>query len=80
MIRGSCPGVKKRAVTLRKSLQPVTTRTASEQITLKFIDTASTFGHGKFQTAEEKSKFMGPTKKDFEKEGKEKESKKQEAK
>jgi len=79
MIRGSCPGVKKRAITLRKSLQPVTTRTASEKITLKFIDTASTFGHGKFQTPDEKKKFMGPMKKDEEREAKEKEAKKVEA-
>jgi len=71
MIRGSCPGVKKRAITLRKSLVPVTTRTASEQINLKFIDTASTFGHGKFQTDKEKKSFMGPMKKDDEKEAKE---------
>jgi len=77
MIRGSCPGVKKRAITLRKSLVPVTTRTASEQINLKFIDTASTFGHGKFQTLKEKKAFMGPMKKDDEKEAKD--SKKVEA-
>jgi len=71
MIRGSCPGVKKRVITLRKSLVPVTNRTASEQISLKFIDTASTYGHGKFQTIEEKEKFMGQLKKDDEKEAKE---------
>ena len=28
-----------------------------EKITLKFIDTASKFGHGRFQTAEEKKNF-----------------------
>jgi len=27
---------------------------------LKFIDTASKLGHGRFQTAEEKDKFLGP--------------------
>jgi large subunit ribosomal protein L3e len=71
MLRGSCPGVKKRVITLRKSLVPVVNRTASEVITLKHVDTASTFGHGKFQTKDEKTKFMGPLKKDFEVEAKE---------
>jgi large subunit ribosomal protein L3e len=68
MIRGTCPGVKKRVITLRKSIVPVVDRSAQEVITLKFVDTASTFGHGKFQTAEEKRKFMGPLKRDYEKE------------
>jgi len=66
MIRGCCPGTRKRPITLRKSLVPVATRTATEQITLKFVDTASTFGHGKFQTPDEKSKFLGPLKRDLE--------------
>jgi len=30
-----------------------------EVITLKFIDTSSKLGHGRFQTADEKSKFYG---------------------
>jgi hypothetical protein len=29
-----------------------------EKINLKFIDTASKFGHGRFQTIEEKKAFM----------------------
>ena len=29
-----------------------------EKITLKFIDTSSKFGHGRFQTIEEKKNFM----------------------
>jgi len=70
MIRGSCPGVRKRVITLRKSLNPITNRTAAEVITLKFVDTASTHGHGKFQTVDEKRKFMGPLKKDLETETK----------
>jgi large subunit ribosomal protein L3e len=64
MLRGCVPGVKKRVITLRKSLLPRANRTATEQINLKWIDTASTFGHGKFQNADEKKKFMGPLKKD----------------
>jgi len=63
MIKGGCPGVKKRVITLRKSCVKQTSRTAQEEITLKFIDTSSKFGHGRFQTKEEKDKFMGPTKK-----------------
>jgi len=62
MIKGACPGVKRRMITLRKTLVAQTSRKAKEEITLKFIDTSSKFGHGRFQTAEEKKKFMGPTK------------------
>merc|ERR1711998_478934 len=62
MVKGCCAGVKKRVVTLRKSLLVQTSRNAQEEIKLKFIDTASKFGHGRFQTAQEKVKFMGPTK------------------
>lgn len=33
-------------------------RRALESIELKFIDTTSKFGHGRFQTAQEKRAFM----------------------
>lgn len=59
MIKGACPGTKKRVITLRKTLFPQTSRKAMEEIKLKFIDTASKFGHGRFQTAEEKAKALG---------------------
>merc|ERR1712054_275152 len=62
MIKGACPGVKRRLVTMRKSLVSQANRTAQEEISLKFIDTSSKFGHGRFQTADEKKKFMGPMK------------------
>jgi len=65
MLRGSCPGVKKRPITLRKSLLPQVKKVALEQITLKFVDTSSKFGHGRFQTPDEKKKFMGPVKKEY---------------
>ena len=55
-------GPKKRVITLRKGLYPVTTRNAAEEIQLKFIDTSSKFGHGRFQTKKEKEEFYGPTK------------------
>jgi large subunit ribosomal protein L3e len=67
MIRGCCVGPKKRVITLRKSLLVQTSRRSSEKITLKFIDTSSKFGHGRFQSHEEKSNFMGVLKKDKEK-------------
>ncbi|OQR98574.1 60S ribosomal protein L3 [Achlya hypogyna] len=60
MLKGAIIGVKKRALTLRKSLLVHTKRAALEPINLKFIDTSSKFGHGRFQTAEEKAKWMGP--------------------
>jgi len=59
MIKGSCMGLRKRIITLRKSLVPQVSRKANEKIELKFIDTASKIGHGRFQTKEEKSKFYG---------------------
>jgi large subunit ribosomal protein L3e len=65
MIRGCCIGPKKRVITLRKSLITQTKRFASEKIDLKFIDTSSKFGHGRFQTHAEKKSFMGKLKKDF---------------
>jgi len=64
MIKGCCMGPKKRVITLRKSLLVHTKRKATEKITLKFIDTSSKFGHGRFQTPQEKQLFMGPLKKD----------------
>jgi large subunit ribosomal protein L3e len=62
IIKGCCIGVKKRVLTLRKSLLPQTSRNALEKIKLKFIDTSSKFGHGRFQTLEEKEKFLGKLK------------------
>jgi len=66
MIKGACVGVKKRVLTLRKSLFAHTSRASLEKVSLKFIDTSSKFGHGRFQTSEEKRAFMGTLKKDIE--------------
>jgi len=63
MVKGATVGVKRRVLTLRKSLIHQTSRTALEKINLKFIDTSSKFGHGRFQTSAEKKKFMGRMKK-----------------
>ncbi|CAN8030172.1 unnamed protein product [Ixodes persulcatus] len=64
MLKGCIMGPKKRIITLRKSLLVHTKRAALEKINLKFIDTSSKFGHGRFQTPAEKHNFMGPLKKD----------------
>lgn len=62
LIKGCCVGPKKRVVTLRQTLLKQTSRVALEEIKLKFIDTASNGGHGRFQTSEEKAKFYGRVK------------------
>ncbi|EAY23506.1 hypothetical protein TVAG_071700 [Trichomonas vaginalis G3] len=62
MIKGSVVGTVKRAITLRKTININTRRIATEEINLKWIDTASKFGHGRFQTKEERSKFLGKLK------------------
>jgi len=59
LIKGAVIGTKKRCITLRQSLIPQTTRSALEQVSLKFIDTSSKFGHGRFQTSDEKLKILG---------------------
>jgi len=62
MLKGCIPGTKKRVITLRKSVHRQTNRVALEKIQLKFIDTSSKFGHGRFQTSDEKRKYMGQMK------------------
>jgi large subunit ribosomal protein L3e len=71
MLKGCCAGTKKRVITLRKTLLAQTSRSALEKISLKFIDTSSKFGHGRFQTSDEKAKFLGPLKKHAETKAKE---------
>jgi len=60
MLKGACVGVKKRPLILRKSMMHHSSRKHLEAIDLKFIDTSSKLGHGRFQTADEKAKFLGP--------------------
>lgn len=60
MIKGAVPGTKKRCVTLRKTIVPDHKRV--EPAALKFIDTSSKFGHGRFQTDAEKTAFLGQRK------------------
>jgi len=62
LLKGSIPGTKKRVITLRKSLMVHTSRRDLEKVQLKFIDTSSKFGHGAFQTRDEKNAFLGTLK------------------
>jgi len=60
MLKGCIVGTRKRCVTVRQSLVAHSKRCHLEEVSLKFIDTSSKYGHGRFQTADEKAKFMGP--------------------
>lgn len=60
MVKGGIVGTRKRPIILRKSNFVQTTNAALEKIEVKFIDTSSKIGHGKFQTLEEKDRFLGP--------------------
>lgn len=51
-----------------QTLRIQTSRDAVEVIDLKFIDTSSKFGHGRFQHPAEKRAFMGLLKKESERE------------
>jgi large subunit ribosomal protein L3e len=62
IIKGGVVGSTKRIITLRQSLRTHTKRRHIEKISLKFIDTSSKFGHGRFQTVEEKANFLGQLK------------------
>jgi large subunit ribosomal protein L3e len=66
IIKGSCMGNRKRPIVLRRPLLTHYKRKDMEKIELKFIDTTSKIGHGRFQTAEEKAKFLGPLKRNRE--------------
>jgi len=64
MLKGSCPGCVKRPITLRKPLVVPTNSVARENVTLKWIDTSSKFGHGRFQTDAERRAWTGTLKRD----------------
>jgi len=65
LLKGAVPGVKKRVITLRKSMFVHTSRRALEKVELKWIDTSSKFGHGAYQTPADKKQFLGTLKKDL---------------
>ncbi|KAM0681425.1 60S ribosomal protein L3 [Glugoides intestinalis] len=60
MLKGPVTGPCKRVVTLRKSLHRV--KDVVEDIAIKFVDTSSKNGRGRFQTSEEKRAFYGISK------------------
>ncbi|KAH9577526.1 Ribosomal protein L3 [Trypanosoma melophagium] len=64
MLKGSVAGPRRRVITLRRPMAPQTSRALTEKITLKFIDTSSKMGHGRFQTKKEKKQWFGPLKQD----------------
>ena len=63
MLKGCTVGIRKRTLMLRKGIVEKTLTGENAAINLKFIDTSSKFGHGRFQTSEEKAKFFGARKK-----------------
>jgi large subunit ribosomal protein L3e len=64
MLKGSVTGPRRRVITLRRPMAPQTSRQMTEKISLKFIDTSSKLGHGRFQTQKEKKAWFGMMKKD----------------
>lgn len=63
MVKGSVIGPRKRVLVLRKVACRNFKGANAEPITLKFIDTSSKFGGGRFQTSAEKREFFGKLKK-----------------
>jgi len=59
MLKGCIAGSRKRPVTLRKALLAPSRRSHVEPLNVKFIDTSSKYGHGRFQTVQEKYSFLG---------------------
>jgi large subunit ribosomal protein L3e len=62
MIKGCCVGIRKRTLMLREAMFPKTSAGENNAIALKFIDTSSKLGHGRFQTSDDKNKFFGKKK------------------
>ncbi|KAI5188557.1 large subunit ribosomal protein L3e [Nematocida sp. AWRm77] len=62
MIKGSVTGPRKRVLVIRKIEGRTFKGMNAEPVNLKFIDTASKIGSGRFQTAEEKKEFYGTLK------------------
>lgn len=59
LVKGAVIGTRKRPVVVRKTLFPVTKSWMTEELDIKFIDTSSKHGHGRYQTDAEKDKFLG---------------------
>ena len=57
ILRGCLMGPKKRVLRLRKSLICKKKNDSLQNTIIKFIDTSSKWGHGRFQTSNEKKNF-----------------------
>lgn len=57
MVKGPCVGPVKRVITLCKSYSETRKLRNVESIDIKFIDTSSKMGHGRFQTVGEKASY-----------------------
>ena len=62
MLKGCTAGLRKRVLVLRKAMFAPTLTGENAGVNLKFIDTSSKYGHGRFQTKDEKNKFFGARK------------------
>lgn len=60
LVKGQVLGCRKRPVVFRHPVVQGTRSWMTEKVDVKFIDTASKHGHGRFQTFEEKDKVLGP--------------------
>jgi len=58
MIKGGVVGPVRRVITMRKVAGRFPSSNAKERVDLKWIDTSSKIGPGRFQTAEEKEKYF----------------------
>lgn len=62
MLKGGVVGTKKRSLIIRQALSAPTLIGDGTIVNVKFIDTSSKMGHGRFQTKQEKDKYFGKTK------------------
>ena len=62
-VAGRYPRLQAEAYHSSQDAAAQTSRNALEEVKIKFIDTSSKFGHGRFQTAEEKANVFGTVKK-----------------
>ncbi|KAI5189681.1 large subunit ribosomal protein L3e [Nematocida minor] len=66
MVKGSVVGPRKRVLVLRKVVGRKFKGINAEPINIKFIDTSSKIGSGRFQTSAEKEEFYGKVKSEIE--------------
>lgn len=62
MLKGCVAGPVKRIITLRRN---TTGKKSTDCVQIKFVDTSSKIGSGRFQTSEEKRAFFGVSKRDI---------------